>query len=107
MRYYLILLFILLPSLCFGADVPITWREVPEATGYKIYISTDCGQTWDAGLDVGMAGQDPDVPIQRTYTYTGVPENTLILFKGSAYNAEGEGIRDWSGAWYDHRLVEE
>ena len=102
----LIFAILLIPSLCFSADVDLSWLVEAEATGYKIYMSQDLGQTWDSGLDVGLAQQDPIIPAQRTYTYTGVPEDKIILFKCSAYNDDGEGIREWSGAWYDFRKKE-
>ena len=87
----------------FAADVQMKWDAVSGATGYKIYMSTDMGDTWDNGVDVGMAQQNPTVPSERIYTYQNVPEDRMVLFKGSAYNANAETIRDWSGAWYDHR----
>jgi len=91
----------------FAADVEMGWNEVADATGYKVYMSLDQGQTWEQPVDVGMAQQDPDNPLRRVYTYTDVPEDRLILFKGSAYNDDGESIREWSGAWYDYRGYEE
>lgn len=92
-RLILILGMVLLPILSNAADVPMEWKASPGATGYKIYKSEDMGVTWDAGIDVGNV---------TTYTYLNVREDKLILFRASAYNAVGESIRSWSGAWYNH-----
>lgn len=77
-----------------AADVPIRWDVTPGATGYKLQKSIDQGLTWSTPLDVGNV---------TSHTYANVEENTLVLFRASAYNAAGEAIRTWSGAWYDHR----
>ena len=75
-----------------AADVNLKWEASPEATGYKIYKSLDNGATWDAGIDVGNVTE---------YIYTGVEETCLVLFRVGAYNASGEGVSFWSGAWYN------
>ena len=92
MKKLIILFVILFATAAFSADVPLKWEVTPDATGYKIYMSTD-GQTWDAGKDVGNV---------TSYLYKDVPEDKMILFKGSAYNANGEEIKHWAGVWYDH-----
>jgi len=76
----------------FAADVQLKWEASTEATGYKVYKSLDNGATWDTGIDVGNVTE---------YTYMGVEEDTLVLFRVGAYNASGEGISYWSGAWYN------
>lgn len=90
----LTLLFVFFSSVCFSANVTLEWNPSSGATGYKIYKSTDLGVTWSTPVDVGNV---------LTYTYLNVEENTLILFRASAYNASGESIRSWSGAWFDNR----
>lgn len=87
-------IFVLIPSLVFSADVTLKWDISERATGYKIYKSLDLGITWLTPIDVGNV---------LTYTYTNIEENTLILFKASAYNIVGESVRTWSGAWFDNR----
>lgn len=84
---------LLVAGTVFAADVNLEWDASDGATGYNIYKSLDNGVTWDAGVDIGVG---------TTYTYTNVEETGLVLFRVSAYNATGEAIRYWSGAWYDH-----
>ena len=79
-------------NFAYAADVTLKWDASANATGYKIYQSTDNGSSWDSGTDVG------DV---LTYTLSGVPDSGLVLFKVSAYNSQGEAVRSWSGAWYN------
>ena len=92
MKKLLILLVVLFATSVQAADVNLRWDVSPDATGYKVYMSIDNGRSWDGGLDVGNV---------TAYTYQNVPDNGLILFKGSAYNANGEAVRSWSGAWYN------
>jgi len=75
-----------------AADVTLKWEASSDATGYMIYKSLDTGATWDAGVDVGNVTE---------YSYTGVEETGLVMFRVSAYNAFGEAISFWSGAWYN------
>jgi hypothetical protein len=90
-----ILFLLSLVSPAYAADVVLRWDPSAGATGYKIQKSIDAGATWQTPIDVGNI---------TTYTYTNVEENALVLFRTSAYNAMGESMRTWSGAWYDHRL---
>ncbi len=98
-----VLAIMLFPVSLWAADATLKWDEVPGAIGYKIYMSGDGGRIWDTGTDVGMATQDPNIPSMRNYLYQNIPEDRLVLFKASAYDANIESIREWSGAWYDHR----
>ncbi len=77
-----------------AGDVGLKWDAAIGVTGYKVYMSTDVGVTWLAPKDVGNV---------ITYTYVGIVEDRLIMFKISAYNATGESITHWAGAWYDGR----
>lgn len=86
---------LLFATVALGADVTLKWDVAQDATGYKIYKSTDQGATWDAGVDVGNV---------TTYLYPGVPDAGLVLFRASAYNANGESIKYKSGCWYNGAL---
>lgn len=79
-----------------AADVVLSFDPVDGATGYRIEMSQDLGITWGMSQDtVGMT----------THTFTGAPEDSLLLFRVAAYNDVQESVRTYSGAWYDHRLV--
>jgi hypothetical protein len=84
----------LFASVSFAVDVDLKWDPSSGATGYKIQKSIDLGVTWAAAVDVGNV---------MSFTYANVEENVLVLFRASAYNAAGESIRTWSGAWFDSR----
>jgi hypothetical protein len=81
-------------SVGFAADVSLKWDPSEGATGYKVQKSLDLGVTWSTGIDVGSV---------TTFVFKNVEENVLVLFRASAYNAAGESIRTWSGAWFDAR----
>ncbi|MBU2118643.1 MAG: hypothetical protein KJ954_13735, partial [Alphaproteobacteria bacterium] len=76
----------------FAVDVDLTWDASIGATGYKVYKSEDLGVTWATPIDVGNV---------LVYKYLGVIETKMVIFRTSAYNANEESIRKWSGAWYD------
>lgn len=78
----------------FAADVPLKWDAVSGAAGYKVFSSGDGGTIWSTGLDVGNV---------TTRLMTSVAEDRMVLFKVGAYNAVGESVSHWQGAWYDHR----
>ena len=80
-------------TMTFAADVNLAWDAVPNATGYKVYMSIDSTATWDGGVDAGAV---------ITYIYPTVIETGIVHFKVSAYNSAGESISNWRGAWYDH-----
>ena len=88
---FTIILLIVFAIPTYAANVNLTWDGSTGATGYNVYMSTDNGTSWCTPQDVG------NVVI---YTYTGVPDTGLVLFRISAYNTQGEYIRYWSGAWY-------
>jgi len=94
MKKFIFALSLLLVSSAWGADVKLDWDESPGASGYKIQMSTDLGVTWLAPVDAQMV---------KPFTYTGVPEDKLVMFRISAYNSGKESLNDWGGAWYDHR----
>jgi hypothetical protein len=87
------LFIVMMTGSALAADVVLRWDAVTGATGYKIYQSTNLGSTWSTGTDVGNV---------TTRTVTGVIETGMVLFRISAYDANGEQVRTWSGAWYDH-----
>ena len=80
-------------GVAYADDVGLKWDAVAGAGGYKIYISTDGGNTWDynTGIDVGNV---------TNYVYTNVPDTGMILFRASAYNGHGEKIRYKAGVFY-------
>lgn len=86
-----ILAIVLFALPAFGADVSLKWDSMEGATGYKLYMSTDQGATWQTPIDVGLVTE---------YVYTGVPDTGLILFRAAAYNEFGESIRTSSGVWF-------
>ena len=77
----------------FCAEVSLKWDAVDGATGYNLYQSFDMGATWSTGADMGA---------QVAVTVT-VMEAGLVLFKVSAYNANGETVTEWQGAWYNYQ----
>jgi len=91
---FLSLIFVFMVSVALAADVTLKWDPSSGATGYKIQKSVDLGVTWSTAIDVGNV---------TTYIYTNVEENVLVFFRASAYNAAGESVRTWSGAWFDQR----
>lgn len=94
MKKLILILILSVAVPCFAADVTLDWDSVDGATGYKIQMSTDMGITWGAPIDVGVT---------KPFVYTNVPEDRLIMFRASAYNAVVESINKYAGVWYDHR----
>lgn len=90
----LIILVLCFVSISSAADVSLKWDSSSGAMGYKVQKSIDLGVTWLPAVDVGNV---------TLYVYTGVEETVLVLFRVSGYNAAGESIRTWSGAWFDFR----
>lgn len=86
--------FLMMTTSVFAADVKIDWEPVTGATGYRVSMSIDNGQTWQAPMDAGTT---------RPYTYTNVPEDKLVLFKIAAYSYADDSWNHYAGAWYDHR----
>jgi len=85
--------FFFMCGMAMAVDVNLKWAAAPNSTGYKIYKSLDNGATWDAGIDVGLVTE---------HIYLGVEETGLVLFRVGAYNAAGEAISYWSGAFYNY-----
>ena len=77
---------------CMAADLSLSWDPADGATGYKVQISTTQGASWGETRDAGS---------QNTFTWTGAPDVGLILFRASAYNAQGEAINYTKGAWFN------
>jgi hypothetical protein len=95
-KVFLAVLFILfITTLSFGADVTVKWDVASNADGYKVYMSEDLGVSW-TGQDAGTATQ---------YTWTGAPDDKLILFNVSSYNAVGESIWWGNGVFFDGTKV--
>ena len=89
----LIMLFLLIPTLTCAADVTLDWDAVTGADGYRIEMSLDMGATW----------QTPVLAPTKPFLYKNVPEDKLVLFRISAFNAVAEAINKYAGCWYDHR----
>ena len=77
-----------------AVDVTLRFDPVVGATDYRIEHSTDVGATWPGSQLTGGL---------TTYTYTGVPEGGLVLFRVASINAVTEATRLHSGFWYDYR----
>ena len=73
-------------------DLEMAWNASANADSYKLYMSTDLGQSWSVGVDVGNV---------LTYVYPAVPDTGMVLFRVSAYNSQGEAVSYDRGAWYN------
>ena len=93
MKKLIFLAVLLIPSFVFAADVKLDWDASAGATGYKVEMSTDLGVTWQA----------PILATSKPFVYPGVPEDKLILFRVSSFNAVAEATNKYAGCWYDHR----
>ena len=91
MKYIYLIFILLISTISNAAEITLHWDASENATGYKIYISLDCGQSWDDGLDVGNV---------TTYKIN-VPDHQLVLLRASAYNNFGESIRTDAGVFYN------
>ena len=89
----LLIIALLISPLVFAADVKLDWDASSGATGYRVEMSTDMGVTWQA----------PILATSKPFTYPGVPEDKLILFRVSSFNAVAEATNKYAGCWYDHR----
>lgn len=84
--------FIFLTAPTFSADLNLAWDPSDGTTGYRVQISTDLEATWGETRDAGS---------NTTFTWTGAPDDKLILFRAIAYNAQGEAVNYTKGAWYN------
>jgi hypothetical protein len=84
-----------------AADVNLKWDPVPQATGYVVYrTSTIVGQC-DGSVAATWSTSGQDVGESTEVILAGVSDNELVLFRVSAYDANSEVVRAWSGAWYN------
>ena len=81
----------LLATTAQAESVTLSWDPVDRATGYRLYLSTDGGTSWDA-RDVGHVTE---------YEWPDVPEDSIVLWKAGAYNEAGDAVMEWAGAWVD------
>lgn len=72
-------------------NVRLKWDASANATGYKLYMSTNKSGSWNTGKDVGNV---------TSFVYPDVPNAGLVLFRASAYNNHGEAISFTAGTWY-------
>jgi hypothetical protein len=93
-KLIVLLILLMLCGVCEASDIPLRWDVATGVTGYKVYMSIDGGVTWANPIDVGNV---------TTYTYLSVIDTALVMFKISSYNANGEAVINWAGAWYDGR----
>lgn len=103
----LILLFVaVFADAVFAADVPLRWSPVAGASGYAIERSVDVGVTWEGRQAAPTTvTDDADGGQSVHYVYQDCPEDSFVAFRVMSLSASGgEYIREWSGAWYDHRL---
>ena len=91
MKRLLLVIMILFATPSFAAEVTLQWDAVDNATGYRIYSSTDNGESWGSAIEVGN---------KTTFTVMDVPDNGRVLFAVSAFNANGESIRYDAGVFY-------
>jgi F0F1-type ATP synthase membrane subunit a len=75
-----------------AADVPLAWDAATGATSYKLQMSLDQGVTWP---------QEKTVTTGTTYTWVGVPDTGLVLFRAISVNSQGVAMRTEAGAWYN------
>ena len=92
LSFIVLVVLFLLVSVAHAANIHIKWDASDGATGYKLYTSTDNGQTWDSGNDVGNVTEVTDFS---------VPDSQLVLIRVSAYNSQGESIRYNAGVFYN------
>ena len=78
----------------YPADVKLSWDATEGAASYRVQMSSDLGVTWTAA---------PNDVTTTLYTWTGIAEDKLVLFKVCAVNAVKTNCTDWAGGWYDHR----
>lgn len=76
-----------------AADVSLEWDPVAGSAGYDVLQDDGAGGWTDAVVDV----------TDTTVTVPDVPEDRLVLFKVASKNSQGRYVREFSGAWYDHR----
>ena len=86
------LLILFLAAPVWAADITLGWDAVTDVTGYRMYRSVDGGVTWTMAQEVGNVTE---------VTLTGQPDTGIVLYRVAAYNANGEAVRTWSGAWYN------
>lgn len=75
-----------------AADKMVAWDPVPSASGYRISISTDNGNTWT---------QVADVPATETQATVTIPDSGITLIRASSYNNIGEAIGTTNGVWFN------
>lgn len=81
-----------------AASITLQWDPSTGATGYHLFKSLDNGVTWVQIADVTGSPLPTTAVIQAE-------DGKLVLYRVSAYNANGEAIQYTRGAWYDSALV--
>jgi len=100
----LVVLFLSLPTFALAEEVKIQWRVANGATGYKVAMSTNAGESWeerDAGTVLSNCdglGVETDC---ANFTWVDAPSTGLVIFRVGAYNQTGEAWQMKNGAWFN------
>ena len=102
MRYFSFLVHLIGPlafvAVAYATPITLQWDPSPLATGYHLFKSLDQGVTWVQIADVTGTPPPTSVLIQAE-------DGKLVLYRASAYNANGESIQYTRGAWFDSLLA--
>ena len=72
-----------------AAEVTLSWDE-QVGTSFRIYRSTDLGETWTMVRETGHVNE---------CTLEDQPDTGIVLYRIGAFNAIGESVRYTAGAW--------
>lgn len=103
MKWLLILVPFAWPVVVQAADISLAWTGHINATHYRMYVSVDNGSSW-AQKDGNIPQPDPfpeDAQVNKVFK--GIPEDTIVLFRVSAFRGDVEMPTLHNGVWYDHR----
>ena len=81
-----------------AGHINLSWNASAGATGYRVYESTDYGNTWLLVADLSSQPLPTSTPMDA-------PEGQLVLYRVAAYNASTEVVQYIEGAWYDSALL--
>ena len=81
-----------------AGQITLSWTASAGAIGYRLYQSTDYGNTWLLVADLNSQSLPTSTPIDA-------PDGQLVPFRVSAYDANSETMQYIEGAWYDSALL--
>ena len=86
-------LFLCSPLMLSAATVKVSWDPSTQATGYRVYMSTDQGASWN------LQAESPTLPID----VLNVPDTGLVLLRACAVEQLGSGevCRTETGFFYN------